>query len=49
MPAALAPSSASAIAAAFDGDTAMPSTFLAIRSFDDLHLLVAAAVLAGPM
>ena len=33
MPAALAPSSALPIAAAFEGDTAMPSTFLAMRSF----------------
>ena len=47
MPAALAACSATAIAAALAGDTAMPSTFLATRSWHDLHLLLAAAVLAG--
>ena len=35
------------MAAAFDGDTAMPSTFLAMRSLHDLDLLLAAAMLAG--
>ena len=47
MPASLAACSATAIAAALDGDTAMPSTFLATRSCTIVHLLVAAAMLAG--
>ena len=47
MSASLAFSSALPMAAALDGLTAMPSTFLAIRSLHDLDLLLAAAMLAG--
>ena len=43
----LQPAKATAMAAAFDGATAMPSTFLATRSCTMANLLIATAVFAG--